>query len=674
MSRNPLSSLSLTAKICATATTLVVLSLAVTSAVIAVRSSDSAEDASMHLARTSAREAAAAVQAQLGAKLGAVANLAGAMSALRAGDIVPTREQSGAMTQATIRGNADFIGGAVTWEPNALDGKDADYAGKGPEYDATGRYMPYYTRNADGTMHVEPIVWPTTPGANDWYDIPKRTGKVFFTEPYTYPVNGKDIMMASLVAPILVKGEFRGTASADFQLTHLGELLGAIRVLDGGRLSLVSNGGLYASNPDAAKTGKKADDLPAAALAAVRAGRTYEFVDGAHMVHLLQPLRLHDDIAPWAIQLTFPQSVATASARQLIGYSLIASLLCAIVAAIVMVAVQRRLTRPLRVLGATMTDLAGGNADLSARLDARGRDELALIAAGFNGFVAKIQDVLVQVRASAGSVAAASVEISQGNLDLSGRTEQQAGALEETAASMEQLTSTVKQNADNARQANQLALSASETAQRGGAVVAEVVETMAAIDTASRKVVDIIGVIDSIAFQTNILALNAAVEAARAGEQGRGFAVVASEVRALAQRSAGAAKEIKTLIGAASSEVEAGSALVQDAGRTMADVVASVRQVSDIVAEITAASAEQSTGIGHVNQAIVQMDGTTQQNAALVEEAAAAADSLHQQAELLVALVGEFRLDGEEAAPAPAPAPVRPTLAAPAPRKALAAA
>ena len=674
MSRNPLSSLSLTAKICATATTLVVLSLAVTSAVIAVRSSDSAEDASMHLARTSAREAAAAVQAQLGAKLGAVANLAGAMSALRAGDIVPTREQSGAMTQATIRGNADFIGGAVTWEPNALDGKDADYAGKGPEYDATGRYMPYYTRNADGTMHVEPIVWPTTPGANDWYDIPKRTGKVFFTEPYTYPVNGKDIMMASLVAPILVKGEFRGTASADFQLTHLGELLGAIRVLDGGRLSLVSNGGLYASNPDAAKTGKKADDLPAAALAAVRAGRTYEFVDGAHMVHLLQPLRLHDDIAPWAIQLTFPQSVATASARQLIGYSLIASLLCAIVAAIVMVAVQRRLTRPLRVLGATMTDLAGGNADLSARLDARGRDELALIAAGFNGFVAKIQDVLVQVRASAGSVAAASVEISQGNLDLSGRTEQQAGALEETAASMEQLTSTVKQNADNARQANQLALSASETAQRGGAVVAEVVETMAAIDTASRKVVDIIGVIDSIAFQTNILALNAAVEAARAGEQGRGFAVVASEVRALAQRSAGAAKEIKTLIGAASSEVEAGSALVQDAGRTMADVGASVRQVSDIVAEITAASAEQSTGIGHVNQAIVQMDGTTQQNAALVEEAAAAADSLHQQAELLVALVGEFRLDGEEAAPAPAPAPVRPTLAAPAPRKALAAA
>jgi methyl-accepting chemotaxis protein len=670
MRRNPLSSLSLslTAKICATATTLVVLSLAVTSAVIAVRSSDNAEEASMQQARTSAREAAAAVQAQLGPKLGAVVSLAAAMSALREEDIAPARPQVAAMTRATVRTSDDFIGGAVTWEPNALDGKDADYAGKAPEYDASGRYMPYYTRNADGTMHVEPIIWPTTPGANDWYDVPKRTRKVFFTEPYSYPIDGKDVMLASLVAPILVKGEFRGTASADFKLAHLGEILGRIKVLDGGRLALISNGGLYASHPDSAKNGKKADDLPPAALAAVRAGRTYEYIDHAGIVHLVEPLQLHPDIAPWAVKLSFPHSVATAAARRLMGYSLFASLICAVVAAIVMVTVQRRLTRPLRILGATMTDLASGNADLNARLDEKGRDELALIASGFNGFVTKIQDVLVQVRASAGSVAAASVEISRGNMDLSGRTEQQAGSLEETAASMEELTSTVKQNADNARQANQLALSASDTARRGGAVVAEVVGTMAAIDTASRKVVDIIGVIDSIAFQTNILALNAAVEAARAGEQGRGFAVVATEVRALAQRSAGAAKEIKALIGDASGKVEAGSALVQDAGRTMEDVVASVRRVSDIVAEITAASAEQSMGIGQVNQAIAQMDGTTQQNAALVEEAAAAADSLHRQADLLVALVGRFRLDAAAAAPA------RPAIAAPPPRKALAAA
>ena len=250
---------------------------------------------------------------------------------------------------------------------------------------------------------------------------------------------------------------------------------------------------------------------------------------------------------------------------------------------------------------------------------------------------------------SSESVATAAGEIRQGNSDLSGRTEQQASALEETAASMEELTSTVRQNADNAHQANQLALSASDTATRGGEVVARVVETMCSISDSSKKVVDIISVIDGIAFQTNILALNAAVEAARAGEQGRGFAVVATEVRNLAQRSAAAAKEIKALIGDSVDKVGVGSALVAEAGQTMDDVVASVRRVSDIVAEISAASTEQSAGIGQVNQAIGQMDGVTQQNAALVEEAAAAAESLQQQSATLVALVAEFRMDGQAA-------------------------
>ena len=638
------SSLSLNARISLAATALVILSLAVTATVIGVRGSRSAEAASMQLARTAAREAAEAVQARIGANLGAVANLAAAMRATRGAGMTLARPQIGEMTKATLLGSGDLIGTAVTWEPGALDGKDADYAGKQPEYDASGRYMPYYTRSGGG-VHVEPIVFSDAPGANDWYDVPKRTRRLFFTEPYAYPVGGKQVQMASLVAPILVDGQFKGTVSADFMLSRLGDILGAMKSIGGGSLSLVSNGGLYASHPDAARNGRKAADIPAAGLAAVRDGKTYEFVDAAGMVHLLQPLRLHADIAPWSVQLVFPQSVATADARRLLHETLLAALLSAALAAAVMITVLNRLTRPLRVLGSTMSGLASGNADLTVRLEVKGRDELAAIAAGFNGFVARIQDVLAQVRHSSDNVASASHEIRQGNADLSDRTEQQAGALEETAASMEELTSTVKQNADNAQEARRLAQAAADTAAHGGAAVARVVETMDAIRTASGRIVEIISVIDGIAFQTNILALNAAVEAARAGEQGRGFAVVASEVRNLAQRSAAAAKEIKALIGDSAAKVGTGATLVGEAGMTMDQVVDSVRRVSAIVAEISAASAEQSNGIAQVNAAIVQMDGATQQNAALVEQAAAAAASLQDQASLLVGLVGKFRIE-----------------------------
>jgi methyl-accepting chemotaxis protein len=644
-------SLSLNAKICLSATVLVVLSLAATSAVTGIRSTRSAEESSMQLARTTAREAAVAVQARIASNLAAVAHLASAMQATRAADLAPSRPQIGEMVKATVLGSDDLVGSAVTWEPNALDGKDAEHAGKTPEYDASGRYMPYYTRTASGGLHVEPIVFSNTPGANDWYDIPKRNGRLYFSEPYAYPINGKDVQIASLVAPIMVKGEFRGVASADFMLTRLGAILGEMKLVDGGTLALVSNGGLYASHADPARAGKKADDIPAAGLDAIRTGKAYEYVDANGMMHLLQPLRLHPDIAPWAVKLSFPQNVVTAAARELLAYTLLVSVLSAAAAAGVLVFMLNRLTRPLRVLGTAMTGLASGNADLTVRLDVKGKDELAQIAGGFNEFVSKIQHVLARVRHSSDSVAVASQEITQGNADLSARTEQQAGALEETAASMEELTSTVKQNADNARQANQLAQGASATAIRGGTVVARVVDTMGSIRDSSQKIVDIIGVIDGIAFQTNILALNAAVEAARAGEQGRGFAVVASEVRNLAQRSAAAAKEIKVLIGDSVEKVGAGSTLVGEAGRTMEEIVASVRRVTDIVSEISAASAEQSNGIAQVNQAIVQMDGATQQNAALVEEAAAAAESLREQAGLLVSLVGEFRI--EDGAPAP---------------------
>jgi len=257
-------------------------------------------------------------------------------------------------------------------------------------------------------------------------------------------------------------------------------------------------------------------------------------------------------------------------------------------------------------------------------------------------------NIVLEVRNGTDSIGTSSIEIAAGNQDLSSRTEQQAASLEETASSMEELTSTVKNNADNARQANQLADAAASVAVKGGSVVSEVVGTMESINESSRRIVDIISVIDSIAFQTNILALNAAVEAARAGEQGRGFAVVASEVRNLAQRSAGAAKEIKELINDSVDKVNQGSKLVGEAGSTMEEIVASVQRVTDIISEITAASAEQSVGIDEVYKAIGQMDTVTQQNAALVEESAAAADSMRQQCTSLAQVVSVFNV-GQEA-------------------------
>ena len=300
------------------------------------------------------------------------------------------------------------------------------------------------------------------------------------------------------------------------------------------------------------------------------------------------------------------------------------------------------ITQPLHKAVDAARRVASG--DLTSQIETGAKDETGQLLQALSDMNQSLLNIVLEVRTGTDSLAISSSEIAAGNQDLSSRTEEQAASLEETASSMEQLTSTVKQNADNARQANQLADAAAAVAVKGGSVVSEVVGTMESINESSRKIVDIISVIDGIAFQTNILALNAAVEAARAGEQGRGFAVVASEVRNLAQRSAAAAKEIKGLIGDSVDKVNQGSKLVGEAGSTMDEIVASVQRVTDIISEISAASAEQSTGIDEVYKAIGQMDQVTQQNAALVEEAAAAADSMQQQSQSLAQVVSVFNV------------------------------
>jgi methyl-accepting chemotaxis protein len=312
--------------------------------------------------------------------------------------------------------------------------------------------------------------------------------------------------------------------------------------------------------------------------------------------------------------------------------------------------VSRAIAAPVARAAAMLGEIADGNGDLTRRMPVESEDEVGKLAHAFNRFVSALNRTMNDVRSSTHAIACASGEIASGNLNLSSRTEAQASSLEETAAAMEELTSTVRQNADNARQANLLVSGASDQAEKGGQVVQRVVATMGSISDSSRQIADIIGVIDGIAFQTNILALNAAVEAARAGEQGRGFAVVASEVRSLAQRSAAAAREIKSLIQDSVGKVEAGAKLADDAGAAMTGIVQAVQRVAGLMGEIDAASSEQSQGIGQVNQSIAAMDDVTQQNAALVEEAAAAAGALEEQAAQLARIVGEFKL--EDATPA----------------------
>jgi methyl-accepting chemotaxis protein len=327
-------------------------------------------------------------------------------------------------------------------------------------------------------------------------------------------------------------------------------------------------------------------------------------------------------------------------------------LLCAVVAVTLSWLMQRKLTAELARAAAIAGEVAAGNLGVDA--SSQRRDEVGDLVRALGAMTHQLSDSMRSVLASSDSIRTASSEIATGNQDLSVRTEQTASNLQQAASAMEQLTSNVKQSADSAGHANQLAASAAEVAARGGVVVSQVVATMDDITASSKKISDIISVIDGIAFQTNILALNAAVEAARAGEQGRGFAVVASEVRSLAQRSAQAAKEIKGLIGASVEKVEGGSRLVAAAGATMDEIVGSVQRVSQVIGEITAAAAEQSDGIGQVNTSVAQLDQMTQQNSALVEQSAAAADSLKEQAITLARVVGTFRLDAQSPAGAAA--------------------
>ena len=504
------------------------------------------------------------------------------------------------------------------------------------------------------------------PTARAWYKDTVKAGVPMLTPPYVDAASHQ--LVVSFTAPVGPKEAPTGVAGADVLLDTVIANVVAIKPTPHSFAFLIDQAGTviaHANKDLSLQPVSKLDaSLSAAQINRLESARQSEAVRIHERDGMLYVTRVAG--TDWLLAVVLDQKEAMQALQTMLTTATVtAVLLTALAAALLSLLVFRMLKR-LELVRDALEDIASGEGDLTRRLDSSGVDELAQIAGAFNRFIDKIAAVLVKIRTASESVKVSSSEIAAGNQDLSSRTEQQASSLEETAASMEELTSTVKQNADNARQANQMAVSASDVASKGGMVVAQVVDTMASINDSSKKIVDIISVIDGIAFQTNILALNAAVEAARAGEQGRGFAVVATEVRSLAQRSAGAAKEIKLLIDDSVEKVDTGARLVDEAGATMQEIVDSVRRVTDIMGEITSASVEQSSGIEQVNQAIAQMDQVTQQNAALVEEAAAAAESLQDQATTLSQVVGVFKLDDGPVAVQP---PARPVVrAAVAPR------
>ena len=483
------------------------------------------------------------------------------------------------------------------------------------------------------------------PTGRPWYIAAAHSGKPVLTAPYVDAATGK--LVVTFAEPASVEGQLQGVAGADILLDNVVKAVIAIKPTPHSFAFLLDGNGMVIAHPDPIMTMKPVSQLnpeltpqKLAAMAHAHQNAVVQLGGRGAMLHV-SPIEGTD----WLLAIALDSSEATQTLSALLSTSAGTALLVIALAALLLTLLVASALKRLQTARDAMQDIASGDGDLTLRLDERGSDELAQIGSAFNRFIGKIGAMLVEIRAASELVKVAAQEIASGNLDLSSRTEQQASSLEETAASMEELTSTVKQAQDNVHQANLLAGSASAMAQKGGAVVAQVITTMAAIDTSAKKIADILGVIDGIAFQTNILALNAAVEAARAGEQGRGFAVVAAEVRSLAQRCASAAKEIKMLIGDSVASVEAGSTLVGQAGTAMEDVAASARQVTDIMKEIAAAGREQRVGMEQINQAIAQMDQVTQQNAALVEQAAAAADSLQDQATSLTHIIQVFKLD-----------------------------
>ncbi|SNY97686.1 methyl-accepting chemotaxis protein [Halomonas sp. hl-4] len=595
-----------------------------------------------------------------------------------------SRRELSRLVRQTVVDNPDLLDAFIGWEPNAF-GNDARYTDREDQgYGPDGRFMPWWYRTESGDIEVLALGSDMENQERDadgirrgeYYLCPKETKRTCVVDPHLYDYNGETLLVTSFNAPILVDGEFRGSAGVDLSVEFIQGLLEEANqsLYDGaGEIALIASHGALAAHTSAPDLlGKLAEneldeDLQAGIAQAQQGEKVRRLSTDQGMTELYWPFSVDDSGNPWVLMIRLPESAVLAGLNDLetqledqreastlgmIGMGLIIAFLGLVASWLL----GSSISRPLKRLASRMQAIASGNGDLTQRLPVQGRDESAAVAEQFNAFADKIQTILLDVRRSSESVNHAANEITQGGRDLSRRTEQAAASLQQTSSAMEEISSTVAHTTSASQEASGLSKTASQLAGRTDEAFGQVVTTMDAIRTTSSEIQDIVSVIDGIAFQTNLLALNASVEAARAGEQGRGFAVVANEVRQLASRASDAAKDIRQRIDASTEKVESGTQMVRDAEAAMHELAESVSRVTQMLGDISTAAGEQNDGISQVSIAVTDLDQMTQQNAALVEESTTAAEQLKDQADYLAELVGGFTLESDRhgsALPAP---------------------
>ncbi len=560
----------------------------------------------------------------------------------------------------------------TAWEPNALDGRDAEFVNRKPDHDATGRYIPYWVRSGDKII-VEPLVDYDKPGAGDYYLLTKKNNPLTFLEPYLYPVDGKTVLLTSIVQPIPNKtgSQFLGVAGIDVSLDAFSEALSKEKPYGTGVLSLVSNQGNWLVHPEKDKVTKSANDLPAEALAAIKAGQSYQFTDQDDVMHFFEPISIDKTMEPWSLRVSIPKSSLLAEANSVRNTTLLISVLAVGVMLLLIAAILRSLSQPLVRLSNTMQTLSQGEGDLTRRLDITSQDEIGQTSNAFNQFMDKLRGMFHEVKHHAGVLHESVNQLAIVSAQVESNARQQADAASATSATVEQVTVSISHIASNLQEVENTAKKNGEIASQVAALVnttAKEIDTAATavqslsgtlgvLNQRSEQISSIANVISDIADQTNLLALNAAIEAARAGEQGRGFAVVADEVRKLAERTGNATQEITQMIAAiqtemraatsgmedANSQINNGVSMAQEASRAISAIHQNAQNVMSAIAEISRATTEQSLASNDIAQHVEQISTMAQQTDQAVQQAIHTTQSISVLAGELGQQVNRFR-------------------------------